>query len=72
MSILASRSGLIQSVKPGTRIESGQTTAPGVSSVIENLVHANVDPNSPRTGAGRYDGLTCFGLFVVDESQDGA
>ncbi len=71
MSILSSRSGLIQTVKPGTRLESGQTTALGVSSVIENLQVAKPDPNAASAAGAPYDGATVFGLFTVDESLDG-
>jgi hypothetical protein len=78
MSILASKSGLIQTVKPSQRIESEQTTALGTSSVIENLQLAHKDPNSPNaipdipTTEAPYDGFVAFGLFVVDESLDGS
>lgn len=72
MSILKSRSGLIQTVRPGTRIESGQTTSPGVSSVVDGLIKANEDTNSPKSGGTPYDGASCFGLFTVDENLDGA
>jgi len=77
MSVLFSKSGLIQTVKPSTRIESGQTTAIGVSSVIENLQQARKDPNSPNaipdvpTTEAPYDGFVAFGLFKVDETLDG-
>jgi hypothetical protein len=77
VSILASKSGLIQSVTPSQSIESYQSDGVGGEAVLENLQQANNDIDSPQsipavpTTEAPYDGQVCFGLFHVDETLDG-
>ncbi|RLA02085.1 MAG: hypothetical protein DRQ42_01615 [Gammaproteobacteria bacterium] len=72
MSIGSRKSGMIQRVAPFlttqlTQITSlgGSTKGGDVQRAVKDPASSNAIPDSP-TSEAPYDGLVCFGVFVVD------
>jgi len=70
MSLLFSKSGTVQSVKPSSRTELYTNDGAGGEAKDEDMVRANQDTDAPiKTGV--YDGNSAFGIYVCDPSLNG-